>query len=634
MRLWLVPGTTGLILLNGNSMNYCREITRKWLMLFCTGSLGLILTTCSSNVHKVSEAWKALPVAKETGLLEEHLELWRDTRLWSVADSGYLLSGFEDRPGVHPWQGEHVGKWLHAAILAYMAKPEEDLKKKIDETVHRLIATQLPNGYMGTYAEKERFYIVPEDTRGWDVWTHRYNLYGLLIYQKYFPDAQVLNACRKMGDLLIDTFGEEKSDITGYGTRQGISSTTILESMVMLYEATGDDRYLDFAKLVVERSEAKPGLKLMGAMLNHESVSGPGEGKAYQLMSNLLGYYRLYLCTGQKEYLQTVLNGWQEIRNSHLLVTGGPWTRKMSYNANKECFAREGDFDPVLATVENCCTVTWIQLNLNLFELTGKAGFAREAEKAVYNHLFCSQDLDGVDWCYYTPPNEYERAFEPAITCCASSGPRALEMFSSHLAGTIDGHLSVGSLASSVIPLPERFGGGELKVSGKFPYDPTTEFIFNTDKAKEFTFEFRIPSGSLLGSLELNGEPITPRENARGFYEIRNKWKQEDRLTVHLEYQLEVTFQKGSDNKTWIAFTYGPLALAQVISSGMDLEEPFRDVHVEDNSPQEITGLLSRDEDATGRPLFRIKDTDITLIPYHLVGSLSSGPRTYFECSL
>ena len=48
---------------------------------------------------------------------------------------------------------------------------------------------------------------------GWDVWTHRYNLYGLLTYEKYYPNKKVIDACRKMGDLLIEVFGEGKADI-------------------------------------------------------------------------------------------------------------------------------------------------------------------------------------------------------------------------------------------------------------------------------------------------------------------------------------------------------------------------------------------------------------------------------------
>ena len=212
--------------------------------------------------HTENAAWRPIPSTHGGGLLAERVELWRGNRLWFISDSGYLLSGFETCPGDHPWQGEHVGKWLHAATLAYEETHDEKLGRRLEETVQRLLAAQDANGYMGTYAEENRFYIVPDkdnwqegtrDVQGsWDVWSHRYNLYGLLTYERFHPDERIVDACRRMGDLLIIAFGEGKADITQTGTRRGISSTTLLESMMMLYQSTQEERYLEFAEHVVE----------------------------------------------------------------------------------------------------------------------------------------------------------------------------------------------------------------------------------------------------------------------------------------------------------------------------------------------------------------------------------------------
>jgi len=42
----------------------------------------------------------------------------RGERLAQV-DLEPLLDGFRKRPGAHPWIGEHIGKWMHAATLAW-----------------------------------------------------------------------------------------------------------------------------------------------------------------------------------------------------------------------------------------------------------------------------------------------------------------------------------------------------------------------------------------------------------------------------------------------------------------------------------------------------------------------------------
>jgi hypothetical protein len=62
----------------------------------------------------------------------------------------------------------------------------------------------------------------------------------------------------------------------------------------MLYERTQKRKYLDFAEHIVDVSERSPALRLMGRMLDDGDVVKPGDGKAYQIMANLLGYLRLH----------------------------------------------------------------------------------------------------------------------------------------------------------------------------------------------------------------------------------------------------------------------------------------------------------------------------------------------------
>jgi len=471
---------------------------------------------------KLNGLWRPLHRMQDGGVLSERVELWENNRLWHMVDAEdeYLLSGFESRPGRHPWQGEHVGKWLHAATLAYERTHDEKLGEILKKIVERLLATQESNGYLGTYAEKKRFYRVPADKKSWDVWSHRYNLYGLLTYERFHPDDRIVKACERMADLLIGTFGEGKADITDNGTRCGISSTTVLESINMLYERTHEERFLTFAEHIVDCSENAPGLRLMGAMLKKKDVSGPGDGKAYQLMANLLGYLLLYEHTGDERYLKTVQNGWENIKAHHVYVTGGPWSRHMSYNGNKECFALPQDFDPANSVVETCSTTTWIQLNLHLLERTGQARYAVEAERAVFNALMAAQYGEGIDWCYFTKANEDYRLFQGKITCCASSGPRALEMFSRYLIGEVDGGVSLASLVPCSAILPEAFGKAKIKVTGNYPFSPRVGIRFEKAHDKNFALEFRDPGDARLTSARINGEDIALSKNDRGFYRI------------------------------------------------------------------------------------------------------------------
>lgn len=583
--------------------------------------------------------WQALGTTEVAGAQGMRLDLWRHHRLWLVADSGYLIDGFETRPGVHPWQGEHMGKWLHAATLAWRMTGDERLASALHDNVDRLLATQLADGYLGTYAPDATFVALPENPTsadihddmdaamakrrriGWDTWTHRYNLYGLLTYERAFANEAVVGACRRMADLLIEVYGGDGADLTNYGTRKGISATTLLESIVMLYERTGEAKYLDFAEHIVERMEANPALRLMGSLLTGGGVVHPGEGKGYQIMANLLGYLGLYRCTGKEDYLRTAVNGWSEISEKHLLVTGGPWTRHTDYNGNRECFAHTEDFDPCEVSVEGCCDTTWIQLCLHLFEALGESKYLDAAETTLYNSLHGHQHPDGIRWCYYTAPNEPKPSYGDRIHCCGSSMPRAMEMLASRLVGEIDGHLSIATLAPCKATLGDAFGGGTLTVEGDFPADPTTEIRFEPLTPRTYTCEFRLAAGVVLHQVRVNGETAPVSLNRRGFYELRRRWRSGDVLAIEAESEIRMHTQIGEHGHRWIAFTKGPIALAQQITAFPD-DEPFDGHH-----PEEAMAML-----ATWNGSIRIGDTHIDLVPYHQTCTDDSGPRTYFRC--
>lgn len=589
------------------------------------------LSNRKKSSKKVNGLWRPLPGMLEGGVLSERVELWENNRLWHMVDAQdeYLLSGFESRPGRHPWQGEHVGKWLHAATLAYERTHDEKLGETLKNIVERLLASQESNGYLGTYAEKKRFYRAPADKKSWDVWSHRYNLYGLLTYERFHPDDRIVKACEQMADLLIGTFDEGKADITDNGTRCGISSTTVLESINMLYERTHEERFLKFAEHIVDCSENAPGLRLMGAMLKKKDVSGPGDGKAYQLMANLLGYLLLYEHTGDERYLKTVQNGWENIKAHHVYVTGGPWSRHMSYNGNKECFALPQDFEPVKSVVETCSTTTWIQLNLHLLELTGQARYAAEAERAVFNQLMAAQHREGIDWCYFTRANQDCQPFGAKITCCASSGPRALEMFSHYLIGEVDGAVSLASLVPCTATLSEAFGQAQIKVTGNYPVSPSIGICFEQADGKEFAVEFRNPCGARLASVRINGKDIVVTKNGRGFYRLSRAWKTGDEIAIEFEYLLKSHIETPKGGQRWVAFTYGPWALAQKIDEGVAVDEPFFGKDVPSRVASEWLEPYPTQEGAVLR--FRIKSTKILLGPFYCTGSKKTGPRTYFK---
>src|SRR5690349_8208390 len=86
-----------------------------------------------------------------TGYLGERL----DANLHGILlhkNENMLLDPFRHRKsGEKAWAGEHVGKWLSAASMGYAYSHDKALLAKLQRVARELMATQLDDGYLGTY---------------------------------------------------------------------------------------------------------------------------------------------------------------------------------------------------------------------------------------------------------------------------------------------------------------------------------------------------------------------------------------------------------------------------------------------------------------------------------------------------
>src|SRR5271165_6239138 len=409
---------------------------------------------------------------------QTHIEGWLGARIDAneknrllTVDTEPLLAGYCKRPGSHPWIGEHVGKWLHAATLAWAYSGDPVLKAKLDRVAADLIACQEPDGYLGTYVPQKRFGLYKG--ADWDVWSHKYNMIGLLTYYQYTGHQPALEACRKMADLLIATFPARKS-ILKAGTHIGMAATSVLEPIVLLYRLSGDTRYLKFAAYIV-RSWDEPGGPAVAASLRAgRGVNKTANGKAYEMLSNLVGLCEMARAIGDRDLLEPVQNAWNDIVANRLYLTG-------SASAGEHF---QGDHVLPNQTgahiCETCVTTTWIQLNLQLLRLTGEAKYGDELERSFYNHLAAAQHPRGDDWCYYTAL-EGKKQFDSGITCCHSSGPRGmvLAVQAAYLTTKLNGvdALAVSTYETSRVEF--RLAGQDITVeqTSRFPREGSSEIV-------------------------------------------------------------------------------------------------------------------------------------------------------------
>jgi uncharacterized protein len=492
------------------------------------------------------------------GLLGQRFHASEANRLLLV-DEDELLGGFRNRPGKQAWIGEHVGKWLHAATLSYACSGNQALREKLDRVVTALLGTQEADGYLGTYSPEHRFSL--DKGSEWDVWVHKYNLIGLLTYHEVTGSAAALGACRRIADLLAETFGPGKKSIASTSLWAGMASTSVLDPVVLLYSITGERRYLEFAEYIVAAWDDPGGARILSGLLAGAPVYTYGEGKAYEFMSNVIGLVRLYRATGAETYLTAACNAWKDIAANRLYITGSgsTWERWRP----DHCFPNTNGGNGLDTNLcETCVTVTWMQLNLELYRTLGGAEFAEQIERTVYNHLLGAQGPGADRWCCY-PPLEGTKVFRRDTNCCLSSGPRAIALLPTVLYSTTLEGLDVPVFAASKARVHLADGGVvDVEQETEYPLDGRVRLrMAAIAPPRPFTLRLRVPAWTPGVTLRVNGQPCMGAEPTSGFVSIRREWRAGDTVTYDIDMAPRAVLgDHGNAGK--VAVLYGPLVLA------------------------------------------------------------------------
>jgi DUF1680 family protein len=486
----------------------------------------------------------------QTGWVGTRVDANERNRLVKI-DPARLLEGYRKRPGRQSWDGEHVGKWLHAATLAWVYTGDPALRAKLDDTVAELCKCQLGDGYLGTYLEKDRW-------TEWDVWAHKYNLIGLITYIRYTGNMEPLPTCRRMADLLCQTLGDKpgQRDIIKAGHHVGMAPTSVLEPMVLLYRLTGEQRYLDFCKYILRAWEQPNGPHIISTLLAVKRVDKVGNGKAYEMLSCLNGALEYYRTVGgDRQILDACLNAWQDIVDKRLYLTGAA-----SYG---ELFHDDYDLPNVANVGETCVTTTWIQFNAQLLRLTGEARFAEQLEKVVLNQLLGAQRPDCAAWGYYVQM-EGKKPYSDSLDghCCLSSGPRGVALIPTFAASTDAAGVVLNLYDAGTARLTLRDGKQvSLTTETRFPSDGRVQITMNPAAAKAFAVKLRIPAWCRSATLAVNGGKLVAKPAADGYVAIKRTWTAGDKIELNFALEPRV-FIGDHHNQGKVAIQYGPLVLA------------------------------------------------------------------------
>jgi uncharacterized protein len=551
-------------------MNPMKRLLAIWMMTFVIAEKAFGADTAARYgpivPNKVADRYVPAKYQDIGGYLGYRLDANLHKRLLQI-DSATILAGFERRPGAQTWIGEHVGKFLFSASKMYAYSHDPKLRQLMDAMLRTYIACQLPDGYLGTYLEKDRW-------TGWDVWAHKYAIIGLVNYYSVTGYQPALKTAERAADLICRTFGDEdgKRDLMPAGEHDGLAPGSILEPMVDLYRYTGNPKYLAFCRYILRAYEQPDGPRIISQLEKYGDVTKVGDAKAYEMLSCFLGILKYYQLTGEEKYLRMLETAWRDIRTHRLYITGTA--------SDHEVFVQAGILkatnDDKMG--EGCVTVTWIQFNLALLRITGELQYVQEIERSVYNHLLAAENPQTGCVSYYTALQGVKPyRCDQGYSCCLSSVPRGVSLIPEMIGGKVDGIYSVLLYENGVASTRVRGSDvGEIplvvRCKTRFPAEGVAEFEIDPGKTAKFTINFRIPEWSENFRAVIGRDTIEPFETEMlMMMAIERNWKAGDRVKILFDMP-PLVLPGGPTYPNVVAIQRGPqvLAIDKGLNAGID----------------------------------------------------------------
>lgn len=518
-----------------------------------------------------------------SGFLQERLNANLTKRLLNIDEQG-ILEGFYNRPGTQIWVGEYPGKYLHAASRVWRYSKNAPLKAQMDRIVDILIGTQLANGYLGTYTP-DRYWT------SWDVWAHKYDLLGLLSYYEATGYAPALEASKRVGDLLLRTFGTGPGqlNIVETGDHVGMASASVLEPMTDLYRFTGEPKYLDFCRYIVAAYDTEKGPKIVSTLNAVGKVDKTANAKAYEMMSNLVGIVKLYQLTGIPGLLTAAETAWQDIATNKLYITGTA--------SAHELFQPDGvlPMENKDSMGEGCVTTTWLQFSQALYALTGQPKYVDEIEKSIFNHLFAAENPQTGCVSYYTALMG-KKPYRCTITghCCLASIPRGFAVIPELVyTRNQDSGLNVNLYAAGSVRDSIRTGDGitipfELTIASRFPAEGKATITLNPVQPAPFRLALHVPVWARNFRATVDGKMW---EGIAGQYlNLDRMWTKNTVVAVSFDLNPQ-WLDGGQSYPGQVALKNGPqvLALDQALNPGLT---DMQAVTVSLASPQPLSATV------------------------------------------
>jgi DUF1680 family protein len=505
---------------------------------------------------------------EETGRVENFVRAAKKLRGEALEDDEVRGYSFDDTD---------IYKILEGASFGLSVKADPEMQKYLSQLIEKVAAAQEPDGYLYTART-----INPEKPHHWagkERWEKVSDLSHELYNMGHFYEAacahyqatgnkSMLNIATKNADLLCDVFGP--------GKNESWAGHQIIEmGLCKLYRTTGEKRYLDLAKFLLDTRGPNGRTYDQSHKLVIDQEKGVGHAvRATYMYSGMADVATL---TGDTKYIAAIDRVWENVVGRKLYITGGlgqpggPEGFMEDYALGNDCYC------------ETCAAIGNVYWNHRLFMLHGDAKYIDVLERSLYNNVIDGVSLDGTKFFY---PNTLsssgtgrrpERSEWFGCACCPGNIARFIASVPGYLYATKGRDVYVNLFAAGKGELQVLDSSVSITQETSYPWDGSVKITVDPKTVSSFAMKVRIPGWAqntpvpsdlytYLGkstdspTLKLNGKQVAVTID-KGYVTFDREWKKGDTIELVLPMPIRrvLANEKVEADRGRVAIERGPM---------------------------------------------------------------------------
>ena len=306
-------------------------------------------------------------------------------------------------------------------------------------------------------------------------------------------DKAFLDVATKCADYICQVFGPGKrTDPPGH--------QEIEIGLCKLYRATGDGKYLDMAKFLLD-SRGRKGNRgpdgnggLYGEYAqDHIPVTEQTEATGHSVRAAYMytGMADVAALTGNMEYIKAIDAIWHDVVGTKLYVTGG-----IGATGGNEGFSGKYELPNLTAYCETCASFANIFWNHRMFLMQGDAKYIDVLERTLYNAALSGIGMKGDRFFYpnvleSSGGNERSPWFDCA--CCPSNVARFVPSVPGYAYAYKGNDVYVNLFISGDTTIQTAGNKVKLSQQTEYPWKGDVTITVEPEKSATFAVYVRIP---------------------------------------------------------------------------------------------------------------------------------------------